>query len=87
MSLINLLPNSPLGLKGVTPNFKVMPAPPSSYHQTYSVDGKPSISVLGINPKHFMSMPSRLDEWDSSNTNKYKSRVVAGKTYMDNPPR
>lgn len=82
--LIDQLPNSRLGLGGTRPPFMVTPNPPNSLHQTYSVDGNPSVNLIDINNFHTLPLPSRLDEWDSNNHNPYKS--APGRKYMDNPP-
>lgn len=88
MGILNdQLPNSKLGLKGAKPPFGVLPIPPNSVHNTYSVDGKPSgTKYIDINGASVMPMPSRLDEWDSNNKNTNNS-TTPGKKYMDNPPR
>jgi hypothetical protein len=84
--LILQVPNSRLGLKGQKPPFNTVPVPPKSLHQTYSVDGNPAgTRVIGINQAHPLPMPSRLDEWDANNNNKYKSQF--GRRYLDNLPK
>jgi hypothetical protein len=84
MGLLNLLPTSHLGLGGQLPKFKTLPNPPGSLHRTYSVDGVPPTLIQGINPAHPLPLPSRLDEKDTNNNNKYKSQL--GKRYIDNLP-
>lgn len=85
MGLLDLLPTSQLGLKGLRPPFNIIPNPPGSHHNTYSVDGNPNITLQGINKNIGVPQPSTLDEADSSNQNKLRSKI--GQRYMDNPPK
>jgi hypothetical protein len=50
------------------------------YIHTYSIDGKPKVTVRSTNPVFKVPLPSRLDEIDTNNTNKYKS---TGKKYYN----
>jgi hypothetical protein len=84
MGLLTLLPSSKLGFGGTKPLFYTGPVPPGSLHKTYSVDGNPSVFLISSNSKKVIPKPSRLDEWDATNTSKFRS--APGKRYMDNPP-
>lgn len=66
MGLLDKLKDSILGLGGAKPQkFGVNPNPPDSLHQTYSVDGQPSViwrlikGNISVKPT-----PSTLDELD-----------------------
>lgn len=86
MGLLELLPTSKFGFGGAKPVFQTLPVPPASLHDTYSVDGNPiDTRILSSNGNFTLPMPSKLDEGDSSNTNKYKNQV--GKKYTDNLPK
>ena len=65
MALLTLLPNSPLGLKGIKPqNFGVNPIPPNSLHNLYSVNGNPHVTWRTISGTGMKPLPSRLDPTD-----------------------
>lgn len=85
MGLIDLLPNSRLGLGGSKPEFGTLPKPPGSLHDTYSVDGKPKVTMVSLNGSAVLPQPSTLDESDPNNISKYKSRK--GQRYIDNLPK
>lgn len=74
--LIDQLPNSILGLKGLKPDFRVDPNPPNSRHNTYSINGDPNIKLIGINKVHSKPLPSSLD-----------LNGLKPKAYLDNPPK
>lgn len=74
MSLFDLLSKSIFGYKGNKLPFNIEPTPPGSYHQTYSIDGKPSIRQVNTVPKNYLPQPSNLDESDPRNNNKFKNR-------------
>lgn len=76
MGLLDKLPDSNLGLKGIKPKFAVEPTPPGSRHQTYSINGLPDIRLVGLNPTSVKPLPSRLD------LNGEKPPA-----YLDNPPK
>lgn len=91
MGLLNLLAGgiSKLGWGGGTvpsnKNSKVSPNPPGSRHDTYSIDGNPSIKSIGAGFVPPTPAPSRLDVADASNTSQYRN--AAGKKYRDNLPK
>jgi hypothetical protein len=78
MSLLTLLSKSIFGFGGNKPSFDILPKPPSSFHDTYSIDGSPKVTVKSTNPVFKVPQPSILDEIDTNNTNKYRSK---GKRY------
>jgi len=85
MGLLNLLPNSKFGYGGKKPIFDIIPAPPASFHNSYSIDGHPNVLVRNTSANFVVPQPSKLDERDISNTNKYRS---SGNTkYSDNLPK
>ena len=88
MGLINLLLNgaSKLGWNGgKVPSPTVLPIPPGSMHETYSLDGNPNITVSAAGFVPSKPAPSKLDEADSLNTSKYRNK--AGGKYTDNLPK
>ena len=80
MSLLKLLSKSIFGFGGNKPPCDTLPKPPSSFHDTYSIDGSPKVTVKSTNPVFKIPLPSRLDEIDTNNTNKYRS---TGKKYYN----
>lgn len=85
MGLLNLLPTSKLGLGGNKPDFSIDPNPPASFHDSYSIDGNPSVRVRNNSANFVVPQPSTLDERDTRNNNKYKS--TGNSKYTDNLPR
>lgn len=91
MGLINLLFGgaSKLGWGGgqVPSNrmSKVQPNPPGSRHDTYSLDGNPSIKGVGAGFVPPRPAPTSLDSEDVLNTSTYRN--ARGKKYTDNLPR
>lgn len=95
MGLLDKLKDSILGLGGIKPQkFGVNPAPPDSLHETYSVDGQPSVmwrlikGNIGIKPS-----PSKLDELDPNAPSLKPGGVVSqvykskqGRRYKDLGP-
>ena len=89
MALLNKLKDSILGLGGRKPQtFGVNPAPPDSLHQTYSVDGQPSVmwrlikGNLSMKPK-----PSSLDELDSNAPSLRPNTGVVSQVYKSRQGR
>jgi hypothetical protein len=93
MAILDKLPSSPLGLKGVKPaTFDVNPA--AALHNVYSVDGTPSVRWVSSNGNAgIIPQPSQLDELDVNApklkpvgvvSQVYKSRI--GQTYRDLGP-
>lgn len=91
MALINLLQKgaSKLGWNGgVVPSnkmSKVGPNPPGSRHDEYSINGNPSINMVGAGFVPPKPAPSNLEEGDALNTAKFRNAL--GKKYTDNLPR
>lgn len=85
MGLLDLLPLSKFGFGGKKPKFSISPNPPNSLHDTYSADGTPTIKLTSTNPLNLVPQPSRLDEMDINNNNKFRSRE--GQKYTDNLPK
>lgn len=83
MGLINLIGRTAFGFGGAKPSFGLMP--PGGLHNTYSIDGNPAVEWNSTVPTNDVPRPSRLDERDVANVNKYRSR--RGLKYYDNLPR
>jgi hypothetical protein len=93
MALLEKLPNSPLGLKGIRPaTFDVSPA--TALHNVYSIDGTPNVRWISSNGNAgIIPRPSRMDELDPQAPNLspvgvvsqvYKSKT--GRQYKDLGP-
>jgi hypothetical protein len=93
MALLEKLPSSPLGLKGIRPaTFDVNPA--TALHNVYSIDGVPKVRWISSNGNAgIIPKPSRMDELDPQAPNLkpvgvvsqiYKSRQ--GRRYEDLGP-
>jgi hypothetical protein len=64
---------------------KVLPNPPGSRHDTYSLDGNPNIQSIGAGFVPPKPAPTSLDEGDILNTSTYRN--ASGKKYKDNLPK
>jgi hypothetical protein len=86
MSLLEKLPNSPLGLKGIKPaTFDVDPA--TALHNVYSVDGTPNVRWISSNGNAgIIPKPSKLDELDP-NAPKLKPVGVVSQVYKSKTGR
>jgi hypothetical protein len=90
MSILNLLLSgaSSLGWNGgqVPPGTQpnILPNPPGSRHETYSMDGQPVIQVVAAGFVPPLPQPSQLEEADPSNTAQYRN--APGQRYLDNLP-
>lgn len=78
MPISQLQPSNLLGLGGQTPQFRIIPG--GTHHKMYSVNGTPQIYKVGVGLIGAIPRPSRLEEGDPSNTNKFKNRP--GQTYI-----
>ena len=91
MGLLNLLAGgvSRLGWGGgkVPSNkmSKVNPNPPGSRHDEYSLNGNPTINMVGAGFVPPKPAPTSLDSNDITNTSAYRN--AAGRKYTDKLPR
>jgi hypothetical protein len=91
MGLLNLLTGgaSRLGWGGgQVPSNKmsrVLPNPPGTRHDEYSINGNPNIRMVGAGFVPPKPAPSSLEEGDTLNTAKFRNKT--GKKYTDNLPR
>jgi hypothetical protein len=66
MGLLDMLPNSNLGLGGNAPQqFGTDPVPPNSLHDTFSTNGDPSVRWRTISGDGMRPQPSILDIGDT----------------------
>jgi hypothetical protein len=84
MALLDSIKKTILGMGGQKGIFDTIPNPPGSFHDTYSIDGNPKTRIRSTNVRASVPQPSRLDERDASNNNKFKSLK---NKYLDNPPK
>lgn len=86
MGLYEKLPESNLGLKGIRPaTFDVDPA--KALHNTYSVDGQPSVRWISSNGNPLkIPPPSLMDELDLKAPN-LKIEGVVSQIYKSSPGR
>lgn len=95
MALLQKLKDSILGMQGNRPRtFGVNPVPPDSLHETYSVDGDPTVRWRLIKKNlPYTPLPSTLDELDKKAPSLTPGGVVSqvyksarGRRYVDLGP-